>query len=52
MNKQDNREANNQQSEIEDLTVNQDQAAEVKGGPIFSQYECIEGDVTKSSSRV
>jgi hypothetical protein len=34
MNQQDKREINNQQSEIEDLTVNQDQAEEVKGGQI------------------
>ena len=34
MNKQDNLEISNQQILIEDLTVNQDQAAEVKGGPI------------------
>jgi len=34
MKKQENREANNQHSVIEDLTVNEDQAAEVKGGPI------------------
>ena len=33
MNRQDNTESNNQQSAIEDLTVNEDQAAEVKGGP-------------------
>jgi len=34
MKKQENREANNQHSVIEDLTVNEDQAAEVKGGPV------------------
>lgn len=34
MNKQDKQEPNNQQSVIEDLTVNQDQAEEVKGGYI------------------
>jgi hypothetical protein len=33
MNNQD-KEANNQQVTIEDLTVNQDQAAELKGGPV------------------
>lgn len=32
--KQNNLEISNQQILIEDLTVNQDQAAEVKGGPI------------------
>ena len=35
MNKQDKQEPNNQQPVIEDLTVNEDQAAEVKGGPVF-----------------
>jgi len=34
MNKQDNLEIGNQQILIEDLAVNRDQAAEVKGGPI------------------
>ena len=34
MKKQENREANDQHSVIEDLTVNEDQAAEVKGGPV------------------
>ena len=34
MKKQENREANNQDSVVEDLTVNEDQAAEVKGGPV------------------
>jgi len=34
MNKQDNLEIGTQQIPIEDLAVNQDQAAEVKGGPI------------------
>jgi hypothetical protein len=33
MNNQD-KEANNQQIAIEDLTVNQDQTAELKGGPV------------------
>ena len=33
MNKKDKQEPNNPQSVIEDLTVNEDQAAEVKGGP-------------------
>jgi hypothetical protein len=35
MNKQDKPEANNSQILIEDLTVNQEQAGEVKGGPTF-----------------
>jgi hypothetical protein len=34
MSKQEKQEPNNQQSVIEDLTVNEDQAAEVKGGPV------------------
>ena len=34
MKNQDKLELNNQQSVIEDLTVNEDQAAEVKGGPV------------------
>lgn len=34
------------ESVIEDLTVNQDQEAEVKGGPIYLKYDGIEGDVT------
>jgi len=35
MNQQDNQEPNNKQSVIEDLTVNEEQAAEVKAGDIF-----------------
>jgi len=48
MNKQDNQDINNQQSVIEDLPVNEDQATEVKGGPIFQNYRGIAGDVTSS----
>lgn len=33
MKKQDKQEINNQQPMIEDLTVNEDKTAEVKGGP-------------------
>jgi hypothetical protein len=36
MNKQDKQEPNNQQSVIEDLSVNEDQAEEVRGGNIHS----------------
>ena len=38
MNKQDKQEPDNQQSVIEDLTVNEDQTAELKGGagPVYS----------------
>ncbi len=46
MNKQDNYEANNQQSMTEDLTIGEEHAAAVKGGPIFMRYEGIEGTVT------
>ena len=34
MNTKDHENINNQQPLIEDLTVNQDQAAELKGGPV------------------
>ncbi len=34
MNKQDKQEPDNQQSVIEDLTLSEDQAAELKGGPV------------------
>jgi len=34
MNKQDKQEPDNQQSLIEDLTLSEDQAAELKGGPV------------------
>ncbi len=37
MKKQDKQEINDQQPVIEDLTVNEDQAAEVKGGPLQLQ---------------
>jgi hypothetical protein len=33
MKQQDNREENNQKALLEDLTVNKDQSAAVKGGP-------------------
>jgi hypothetical protein len=44
MNQQNNPEPNNQQSVIEDLTVNEDRAEEVKGG-----YEIKLPDVLVSS---
>jgi hypothetical protein len=34
------------QNNIEDLTINQEQEAAVKGGPIFMQYDGIKGSVT------
>ena len=46
MNKQNKCETNNQQMKIEDLAVNQEQAAEVKGGPIYMNFDGIDGDVT------
>ena len=39
MKKQDKQEINNPQPVIEDLTVNEDQAAEVKGGPVDHTIE-------------
>ena len=39
MNKQDNQKTDNQQPLTEDLDVNEDQAAEVKGGPVSHQIE-------------
>ena len=47
--KQDKGEMNNQQTVIEDLTVNQDQAAEVKGGAHVDYYlrlRGIDGDIS------
>jgi hypothetical protein len=41
MSEQENVEPNNQQSVIEDLTVNEDQAAEVKGGDASTQHEYL-----------
>lgn len=46
MNQQVEQEPNQEQSLLEDLTVNEAQAAEVKGGPIYMQYEGIKGSVT------
>jgi hypothetical protein len=48
MNKQDNLKPENQQSVVEDLTITQDQEAEVKGGPIYMKVEGIDGDVTST----
>ncbi len=39
MKKQDKQEINNPQPVIEDLTVNEEQAAEVKGGPVDHTIE-------------
>ena len=46
MNQPTNSEGNKAQGLIEDLPVAQGRAAEVKGGPIYMNYEGIEGDVT------
>jgi hypothetical protein len=46
MKPQEKSEASNQQSLIDDLPVKEDQATEVKGGPIFMKYDGIDGDVT------
>lgn len=51
MSKQDNREADNQQSQIEDLPVDENQATEVKGGPIFPVYRGIDGEATDDKFR-
>ena len=48
MKPQNKHEANNQQAQIDDLPVAQDEAAEVKGGPIYMQIEGVKGDVTAS----
>jgi hypothetical protein len=48
MNTQDKRGANNPATLVEDLTITEDQAAAVKGGPIFMNYEGISGDVTSA----
>jgi hypothetical protein len=39
MNHQDKQEPDNQQSVSEDLTLSEDQAAELKGGPVSHQIE-------------
>lgn len=46
MSKTENRTASHQSVVIEDLTINQGQAEEVKGGPIYMKIEGISGDVT------
>lgn len=39
MNKQDNQKSDNNQPQIEDLTLREDQAAELKGGPVDHTIE-------------
>jgi hypothetical protein len=51
MNEQNNQELNNKQPLIEDLTINEDQAAEVKGGPIYMRFDGIEGSVQQSQAQ-
>jgi hypothetical protein len=46
MNKQDNLKPENQQSVIEDLTIDEAQSGAVKGGPIYMEVEGIKGRVT------
>lgn len=48
MNSKDNYETNEPSGLIEDLSVRNDD--EVKGGPIYLNYEGVEGDVTSSSA--
>ena len=43
MSKQDNVEISNQQPVIKDLAVNQDQAAEVKGGATLESFHAFPG---------
>jgi hypothetical protein len=45
MNEQDNVQKNNQPSLIEDLAINNDQAAEVKGGPTATRSTEVAGVV-------
>ncbi|MGE0126828.1 MAG: hypothetical protein AB7U82_01895 [Blastocatellales bacterium] len=40
---------NNQQNIIEDLDVNEIEAEEVKGGPIYMKIEGVDGDVTPAA---
>jgi hypothetical protein len=51
MNKQDNLKPENQQSVIEDLTVDETQSTAVKGGPIYMEIEGIKGDVKPAGFR-
>lgn len=46
MNQQDNQELNKQESLTEDLIVNEAEAEEVKGGPIYMTIDGVDGDVT------
>jgi hypothetical protein len=47
MNEKENKQQPNKPSEaIEDLTVNEAEAEEVKGGPIYLQVDGVDGDVT------
>jgi hypothetical protein len=48
MNQKDNCEANNTQILIEDLTINENETAEVKGGPIYMQIDGVDGSVTSA----
>lgn len=54
MDQKDKQEPNNQQSLIEDLTVNEDQATEVKGGAqvdFFLHLQGVDGESTDDKHR-
>lgn len=48
MKQQDNHEANPTRIQIEDLTIEEGQSTAVKGGPIYMNYDGIDGDVTSA----
>jgi hypothetical protein len=54
MDHKDNQEINDQQPQIEDLTVNEDQATEVKGGAqvdYFLRLKGVDGESTNDGHR-
>ena len=50
MSRQENQLKNTEQPLIEDLSVDQDQAAEVKGGPIYIKVDGVNGDLADNSA--
>lgn len=46
MKQQDKQALNSRESGIDDLPVNEDQAADVKGGPIYLKVDGVDGDVS------
>lgn len=50
MSRQENQLKDTEQPLIEDLSVNQDQAAEVKGGPIYMNVHGVDGDLADNSA--